>query len=283
MWSRAELKDRAKVNLRKFYWQLFAVSLVMIIAGGIYISGPFAPSGSNGGGNHQSNSNFSFPLNENITVSPPNFGFFKFDGQIFHSSVKADFSSPELFMNSLALLMASGILLFAVATIVWRIFLGYPLEVGCRRFFVSATEERHAYSDINSCFNNENYWNVVKTMFMRALFTFLWFLALIVPGIIKSFAYSMVPYILTDNPNMPYNEAIALSQDMTRGHKFDIFVLNLSFIGWYLLGMLLCGLGGVLVNPYYLMTTAELYKVLRTNAIEKGFCSAADLNLPEVF
>jgi len=89
----------------------------------------------------------------------------------------------------------------------------------------------------------------------------------------------MVPYILAENPNIDYKRAIELSNQMTKGQKFDIFVLDLSFIGWYILGALLVGLGVYFVFPYVNSTNAELYLVLKQNAIDTGICSPEELTL----
>ncbi len=89
----------------------------------------------------------------------------------------------------------------------------------------------------------------------------------------------MVPYILADNPAMNYKDAIALSNKMTDGEKLDMWVLDLSFIGWYLLGALALLIGILFVHPYYNATQAELYIHLRKRAIDRGYCSASDLNV----
>lgn len=116
-------------------------------------------------------------------------------------------------------------------------------------------------------------------MFWRGFLNFLWYLLLIIPGIVKSYAYRMVPYILGDNPHIGTERAVALSEQMTQGHKFNIFVLDLSFIGWYLLGALLFGVGTLFVLPYDNATNAELYLTLRENAIQQGLTSYEELNL----
>jgi uncharacterized membrane protein len=116
-------------------------------------------------------------------------------------------------------------------------------------------------------------------MAWRGLFTFLWFLALIVPGIIKSYSYRMVPYILCDNPNIGYKRSLILSMQMTDNQKMDMFILDLSFIGWYILGLCACCIGVIFVNPYYNATCAELYLDMRKNALEKGICTYDELNL----
>jgi uncharacterized membrane protein len=87
----------------------------------------------------------------------------------------------------------------------------------------------------------------------------------------------MVPYILADNPNIGSKRAIELSRNMTMGHKWDMFVLDLSFIGWYLLGLLALGVGILFVMPYENATNAELYLVLRNNATTSGYCSSGEL------
>ena len=89
----------------------------------------------------------------------------------------------------------------------------------------------------------------------------------------------MVPYILSDNPNIGYERAVELSIEMTAGEKMDMWVLDLSFIGWYLLGTLLFLVGVLFVMPYENATKAELYLVLRQNALERGLCSYEELNL----
>jgi uncharacterized membrane protein len=93
----------------------------------------------------------------------------------------------------------------------------------------------------------------------------------------------MVPYILADNPNIGARRAIELSNRMTYGHKFDMFILDLSFLGWYLLGALCLGIGVFFVKPYEYATEAELYLTLRENAIERGYCSLEELNLYNPF
>lgn len=94
-------------------------------------------------------------------------------------------------------------------------------------------------------------------------FTFLWTLLLIIPGIIKSYSYSMAFYILADNPELTAREALAKSKTMMEGHKFDLFVLNLSFLGWALLTGITFGLAGIYVIPYMNATTANFYNSIK--------------------
>ena len=116
-------------------------------------------------------------------------------------------------------------------------------------------------------------------MFWKGLKVFLWTLLLIIPGIIKRYAYMMVPYILAENPNIGSKRALELSDQMTKGHKLDIFILHLSFFWWYLLGMLACLVGMIFVVPYHQSTLAELYLVLRDDLIQEGCASEEEFNI----
>ena len=116
-------------------------------------------------------------------------------------------------------------------------------------------------------------------MFLRGLFESLWTLLLVIPGIYKHYEYYMIPYLLADNPEMEWHEAFRLSKEMMAGNKFDTFVLELSFIGWYLLGMLVCCIGGIFVNPYYEMTFVELYWVLRDQVMGPQPSEPTDQNV----
>ena len=97
------------------------------------------------------------------------------------------------------------------------------------------------------------------------IYTFLWSLLLIVPGIIKSFSYAMTPFILIDHPEMSVNEAITESRHIMDGHKWELFCLNFSFIGWWLLGFLTCGLLFLWLIPYVGITNAAFYRSLPKN------------------
>ena len=100
-------------------------------------------------------------------------------------------------------------------------------------------------------------------MLLKDVYIFLWTLLLIIPGIIKMYSYKFVPFILADNPKIGCARAIELSGNMTNGEKWNIFVLDLSFLGWYMLGMMACCIGVLFVKPYYYTTKTELYFELR--------------------
>ncbi|GAA0079257.1 DUF975 family protein [Clostridium sp. CTA-5] len=248
MWSRTELKTRAKGVLRKNYWHAFLVSLVIAIAGG-----------NTGWGNRSG----------------------------FHSNSSRDLAysntDSNIFINWNFIGITLATFLIAITIILLlRIFLGYCLEIGGTRYFVQSAQDKNNRECFKFGFNSNNYMSVIKTMLLKDIFIFLWSLLLIIPGIIKYYAYRMVPYILADNPNIGVKKAIALSNEMTKGYKFDIFVLDLSFIGWYLLGALALFIGILFVMPYENATNTELYLVLRKNALEDNLCTYEDLLLNQI-
>jgi uncharacterized membrane protein len=97
-------------------------------------------------------------------------------------------------------------------------------------------------------------------MFLMNFFISLWSLLLIIPGFIKFYAYALTPYILIDNPELSANQAINLSQKMMKGHKFDMFILHLSFIGWIFLSIFTFGIGLLWLLPYMMTAQAAFYQ-----------------------
>lgn len=168
--------------------------------------------------------------------------------------------NPRFLAGTVAVLLVIFAIFWVIA-FVWGTFVGGPVRVGCCRYFMESREkmESAGIGRLFYAFEGGKYGNVVKTMFMRNLFTFLWTLLLIIPGIIKSYEYYLVSYILQDEPQMDYREVLELSKDMMDGYKWELFVLQLSFIGWELLGAMCCGVGMAFVVPYKEATFAEFY------------------------
>lgn len=242
MWTRELIKTRAKDVLRKNYWEAFLISLIV----------GFASGGSNVKLNYNGN-RYNLQFGRGAMLSPEQIKYF-------------------LGMSLVALTV------FFI-TLSLRIFLGYCLEVGGRKFYIKAAEGESRMGYIGFCFKKEYYSDILITMLLKGIYTFLWTLLLIIPGIIKSYAYSMVPYILADNPNIGYKRAIELSNQMTQGEKMNMWVLDLSFLGWYILGLLVFCIGIIFVPPYDYATKAELYLILRKKAIESNITSYEELNI----
>ena len=119
-----------------------------------------------------------------------------------------------------------------------------------------------------------NFGHVLGGMLWMDLFTFLWSLLFVIPGIIKAISYSMTPYILIDQPEIGAQEALKLSMKMTTGHKGDIFVMYLSWFGWMLLTVLTSGILGIFYTvPYMDVSLAGVYEELKKN-IQKESATA---------
>lgn len=111
---------------------------------------------------------------------------------------------------------------------------------------------------------SRSYKNIVKIMFLKNLYIVLWSMLFVIPGIIKAYEYRMIPYILAENPDISMEEAFALSKKMMDNEKLNTFALDLSFLGWFLLGSVSLGICLIFyVTPYYNLTNAELYIVLK--------------------
>ncbi len=110
----------------------------------------------------------------------------------------------------------------------------------------------------------EDFGRVWCANFLTGLFTFLWSLLFVIPGIVKSLSYAMTPYIIAENPEIKPLDAIKESQRIMKGHKFDLFVLGLSFIGWIVLGCITFGLVFIYVNPYMEVSIVNFYDSIKT-------------------
>lgn len=108
-----------------------------------------------------------------------------------------------------------------------------------------------------------NWQRIFTTTALQYIYIFLWALLLVIPGIIKGFSYAMTPYILKDNPELSNNAAIEKSMAMMNGHKMELFILELTFIGWILLGIITFGIGLLLVEPYMMTAIAHFYEDLK--------------------
>ena len=257
-WDRITLKERAKVVLKKSYWMSFLVMFIMAIVGG----GRTTP-------------NFSF-----------NFGAADFNPNLYNGQVVSGLSEIPHSLSGLVSGIAAGAVISAISLvailaaafgIIYSVFVGNIFEIGKNRFFTLCRYDSINIDEIIYGFKNGKYMSNVKTQFIKNLYIFLWSLLFIIPGIIKSLAYFMVPFILAENPNLSTERVLEISEKTTQGEKWEIFVMGLSFIGWYLLGALACGIGVLFVNPYYEAARAELYGALRLKAVQTGIATKDEI------
>lgn len=122
--------------------------------------------------------------------------------------------------------------------------------------------------DMFSALTKENYLRSFLLQLLISFFVTVWTFLLIIPGIIKAYSYSMSFYILADYPEMTASEALDASKQMTKGHKMDLFIFDLSFIGWSLLCVLTLGIGIFWLIPYYQISRANIYSQLKGDKIE---------------
>lgn len=237
MADRAELKGRAKECLKQYYWMALLVSIIASVLG--------------------AGQNYSFNFNINTKNTTSTAGMY--NGDVDHSA----------YITMLAIIAVALIIIFLIGILI-QTFLSNVVQVGLCSYFLESrkTKTDAGFSRLFYGFGCGSYLNLVKAMFMKSLIVFGWWLLLIIPGIIKEYEYSMVPYLLAEQPEMDYRTALNRSRSLMNGHKWDFFVLQLSFIGWRLLGIMMCCIGVMFVVPYENATYAEFYAELNKNEIE---------------
>ncbi|MDD6037599.1 MAG: DUF975 family protein [bacterium] len=233
MWTPDELKGRARFSLKAFYLKSVVVALILHLIVSGFNSGS---SGSKG--------------DADIKERIKDFFTGRFVG--FYAFV----------VGLTAMMVVIGV----VVSLLIKIMLLNPLEIGCKRYFLDASDGDASLSNIAFAFQN-GYTNIAAAIFLRDISIVLWSLLLVIPGIIKMYEYRMIPYILAEDPYLTFTEARDRSSIMMQGEKMNAFLLDLSFIGWFILSGLTKGLVGTFfVNPYKEFTDAELYKTLCTKA-----------------
>lgn len=247
-WTRKALKEKAKFSIKAFYWKSVLVAFVLAL-----VSGGF----SGGGSGSDSSESVASTGNELVDM------------------VGGKYAGILAFVLGLTAII---LLVVVVASLALSIFVFNPLQIGCKKYFLHASDGNCDLSHMGFAFKN-NYMNVVSVIFLQNLFIVLWSLLLIIPGIVKAYQYRMIPYLLAEDPNLSFSEAKRLSTEMMSGEKWDAFVLDLSFILWEILSAITFNLVGIFwVNPYYQYTCVELYKVLRTK-VPGPYFSGSDVTV----
>lgn len=149
------------------------------------------------------------------------------------------------------------------------ILLAGPISYGVASMFLKQTRtgEKMDIPDIINGFKDD-FSNTFLIGLMTFIFTFLWSLLFVIPGIVKKYAYSMAMYIKNDNPDYDWKRCIDESQEMMRGHKAELFILDLSFLGWMIVGTLCAGVGVFWVNAYMAAAHAQFYEDLRLHGVQ---------------
>ena len=254
MWDRKEIKAKGKAAYRANRITCIIAALLLLIASGGFSTGTSAGS---------SLSNIQNNNDSSITQDVGDVG-----GDIY--DIDVDGLTDEVSGDSaIATAVVVGIVIVLIVVILIAslvgIFLLNPLQVGLKKFFIdNATDQTTGLNSNNAglAFKG-HYMKVVGSMFTTGLFTALWTLLLIIPGIYKAYCWRMVPYIIGENPTITGTEARAQSTQMMNGSKWASFVFDLSFLGWQILGLFTLGiLNLVFTNPYQAASDAELYLTL---------------------
>lgn len=272
MWTRKQVKTRGKKAFKRNYWKSVLIALILsFIIGG--------SAGSNGASGTFGQLTNSIPGHQ-VEVEDTSEGD---DGVLIgeaddtedanEAEDAAASDTTEINIDSKDMPAGAIISIMAIVTIIVLAIVAFalaldafifnPLELGCQRYFFKNLDEDAKFSNVVFAFDH-SYKNIAKTMFLRDLYIVLWSLLFVIPGIIKSYEYRMIPYILADNPEMPTEEVFAESKRLMSGNKWKAFVLDFSFIGWQLLSVLTCGILSIFyVDPYQYSTNAALYEALK--------------------
>lgn len=167
-------------------------------------------------------------------------------------------------MSVLVTVLYSIILFASAFTIVGPFILVGPLDFGQKRFYLNLSKGRESkFGDAFDGFTGGKFVDNFVLGLLETVFLFLWGLLLIIPGIIKSYSYALSFYIKNDDPTKDWSDCHKQSIEMMKGHKGKLFLLDLTFIGWYIVGFIALGVGVFWVRAYHLMARSEFYQELK--------------------
>ncbi len=269
MWSRVQLKEKAKYALKVNYWKVVIVAfLLTIIVGGIASGTTYnyttqlesTDTDSIFGDEGIYGDDFNNDLYDDMYGDMYGDDFEDMFDEMFEGEDGAVVAILIIFIVFIVLIVVLVIAL--VVSFVWSAFIGNPVLVGANRFFFKSLNEKAEVKELLYTYDS-NFKNIAQIMFYKTLYETLWTFLFIIPGIVKAYEYRMIPYLLAENPNLTKEQAFALSKQMMDGQKWDAFVLDLSFLGWEILSAFTGGiLGYFYVTPYRMLTEAALYEEL---------------------
>ena len=230
MLNSKELRAKAWESLKGKYWMAFAVILVTGLIGSV--GNAFISFGQN--------------LGEVLGLVDP-----------------AELDST---MVTGALVLSGVVLISAIIGGLYSVFVTDALTVGVSNYFIKNTDSTPSFSDAFSGFKVK-YGRNIGTLLLVGIKTVLWTLLFIIPGIIKTYEYAIIPYILADDPEISSKEAFKKAKQMMKGNKCRLFKLEFSFIGWFVLCVLTLGIGTFFLIPYVNAANAEFYVELKNKNI----------------
>lgn len=244
MWTRKLLKDNAKIAFQRNYWTCVLVSLVLAAVLG--------------------------------QLSAPSVNFNTDLGNIEYNLESSNFAIETALIMLIIFVVLTLCAIIIAGAFVAAAFVTNIIELGGRRYFMENREHKTEFTKVFYGFTCGKYKHLVGVLFQRTIRVFCWTLLFIVPGIIKSYEYMMIPYIMAENPELSKKRAFEISSKMMDGRKGEAFKLDLSFIGWNLLSVL-APVGVFWVFPYKNATYAEFYAAIKAEAFQKGITNAEEL------
>ena len=172
--------------------------------------------------------------------------------------------SNEEIMAFIAIMLSVFAAAFAIAFIAGSLYgiFSSIIQAGYCSFNLKLIDyEEPAFRDLFSQFRNAK--SIIVAYLLRFAFELIGYMLFIVPGIIISYNYAMVPYILADDPTVSAKEALRMSKEMMYGNRWRLFCLQFSFIGWILLTVLSFGVGSIWLTPYQNAALASFYRELK--------------------
>lgn len=268
MWTRKDLKEKAKTAFKRNYWKAVLASMVLILLfAGVVNSMNFGSTSNNIDKEKvweiRERNVIDVAADVAGNVTEENIAEIRKDFEQMNKTEKMTFYIA--FLVTIITIVLAIIIFVSILSI----FIANPLRVGASRFMLKSADDKGNVAELGFAFDH-SYMNIVNTKFYCNLHIFLWTLLFIVPGIYKHYQYYMVDYILAENPGMQRKEVLERSKNMMNGQKWKTFVLDLSFILYHILGIITCGLVEVFyVKPYVCLTRALLYDTLVNNNREQ--------------
>ena len=219
----SDIRARARASLAGNWASAVAVCLVAYLLGGAMIASSFIPQ---------------------IT--------YRWEGEVvdFKDALTALTTLSRRFGNTTLSIGSLGLV---------ELILGGVIQLGYAKYLLKQHNRQDAsISDLFSEF--ERFGQGFAQKFLRGLYCFLWGLLFFIPGIIKGLSYAMTPFIMADHPHLTASEAIQASQDLMDGHKWELFVLRWTFIGWSIVAAFTLNLGNLVLNPYRNAAEAAFYR-----------------------
>ena len=255
MWTRRLLKENGMIAFRRNYWACVGASFLAMFLGGSMVG--------------SYNFNFSNTGNSgSIDATYNSGGAFLPESNMYFGNIPTEFW----------FIVGVVAIITAIIGVGFSLFVSNVVAVGCGRYFLENREHKTSVGQIFYAFQDGRYGATLWVMFLKTLYILGWTLLFVIPGIIKSYSYMLVPYILAENPHMDKDRVFELSSQMMNGHKWEAFELGLSFMGWLILGAFTFGMLDIFyVGPYVNATYAEFYSALKAEAMQKGITSAGEL------